>query len=419
MGTDHESKISVYGGIDTRKDTHHVAVIDEHGRPLGDREFGATSAGYRKVIDYLRGFGVVVAVAVEGTGSYGAELARVLRRAGMTVLEVARPDRRARRLRGKSDPLDALQAAVTALSGRGLATPKDRDGLVESMRIPLTERSSARKARGAAMNQIHALLVTAPEQIRATYRNLGNVKLVAALARSRPTRGHGPEQTLRGSLKRLAVRHQQHTSDIDGIDTRLGELAAQVNPALLQLPGVGLLVASQLLVGCGDNPERLSSEQQFAALCGTAPIPASSGKHQRHRLSRGGDRTANSAIHRIVLVWMSAGDTRTVDYIARRTAEGKSEREIIRCLKRFVAREVFKIIRNPLPVNNGTGRLHQRRRTLAIPITTVATALAVPYQRVRRLEIGQRLDPDLAATYSRWLTDREQPSSSLSLADTA
>ncbi|WP_230990420.1 IS110 family transposase [Rhodococcus oxybenzonivorans] len=168
MGTDHESKISVYGGIDTHKDTHHVAVIDEHGRPLGDRGFGATGAGYRKVIDYLRGFGVVVAVAVEGTGSYGAELARILRRAGMTVLEVARPDRRARRLHGKSDPLDAFQAAVTALSGRGLATPKDRDGLVESMRILLTERSSARKARGAAMNQIHALLVTAPEQIRAT-----------------------------------------------------------------------------------------------------------------------------------------------------------------------------------------------------------------------------------------------------------
>lgn len=129
------------------KDTHHVAVIDEHGRPLGDREFRATGTGYRKIIDYLRGFGLVVAVAVEGTGSYGAELARILRRAGMTVLEVARPDRRARRLHGKSDPLDALQAAVTALSGHGLATPKDRDGLVESMRILLTERSSARKAR--------------------------------------------------------------------------------------------------------------------------------------------------------------------------------------------------------------------------------------------------------------------------------
>ncbi|RZL84408.1 MAG: hypothetical protein EOP32_03770 [Rhodococcus sp. (in: high G+C Gram-positive bacteria)] len=174
----------------------------------------------------------------------------------------------------------AFQAAVTALSGRGLATPKVRDGLVESMQILLTERSSARKARGAAMNQTHALLVTAPEQIRATYRNIGSMKLFAALTRSRRTPGHGPEQTLRGSVKRLAVRHQQHTSDIDDIDTRLGELAAQVNPALLQLPGVGPLVASQLLVACGDNPERLSSEQQFAALCGTAPIPASSGKYQ-------------------------------------------------------------------------------------------------------------------------------------------
>ncbi|QZS52551.1 IS110 family transposase [Rhodococcus opacus] len=190
--------------------------------------FGATGAGNRKVIDYLRGFGVVVAVPVEGTGSYGAELARTLRRAGMTVLEAARPDRRARCLHGKSDPLDALQAAVTALSGRGLATPKDRDGLVESMRVLLTERSSARKARGAAMNQIHALLVTAPEQIRATYRHLGSMKLVAALARSRPTPGHGPEQTLRGSVKRLAVR--------------LGSthLAAHVNPAYCSCPASAL-----------------------------------------------------------------------------------------------------------------------------------------------------------------------------------
>ncbi|MFF0284446.1 transposase [Rhodococcus aetherivorans] len=282
----------------------------------------------------------------KGTGSYGAELARVLRRAGITVLEVARPEPRARRLHGKSDSLDARHAAATALPGRGLATPKDRDGLVESMRILLTERSSARKAQGAAMNQIHALLVTAPEQIRAAYRTLTSAKLVATLARSRPNSGHGPEQTLRRSLKRLAVRHQQHTSDIDEIDTRLGELVAQINPALLQLPGVGALVAGQLLVACGDNPERLTSEQQFAALCGTAPIPASSGKVQRHRLSRGGDRAANSAIYRIVLVRRSSGDTRTAEYLARRTAEGKSDREIVRCLKRFVAREVSKVIRN-------------------------------------------------------------------------
>ncbi|WP_241769551.1 MULTISPECIES: transposase [Rhodococcus] len=247
------------------------------------------------------------------------------------------------------------------------------------------------------MNQIHALLVTAPEQIRATYRHLGNVKLVAALARSRPTPGHGPEQTLRGSLKRLAVRHQQHTSDIDGIDTRLGELAAQVNPALLQLPGVGPLVASQLLVACGDNPERLSSEQQFAALCGTAPIPASSGKHQRHRLSRGGDRTANSAIHRIVLVRMSAGDTRTVDYIARLKAEGKSEREIIRCLKRFVAREVFKIIgesvasegrhgpTSPTSPHTGHPDRHGGNRTRgSLPARTTSGDRVTPRPRFRR-----------------------------------
>ncbi|MFD6060202.1 transposase [Rhodococcus wratislaviensis] len=337
-------------------------------RPLGDREFGATGAGCRKIVDYLREFGLVVAVAVVGTDSYGAELARVLRRAGMTVLEVARPGRRARRLHGKSDSLDALHAAVTALSGRGLATPKDRDGLVDPMRIRLTERSSARKAQGAAMNQIHALLVTAPDQIRAAYRALSSVTLVATLARSRPSLGYGPGPTLRRSLKRLAVRHQQHTSDIDEIDTRLGELFAQINPALLQLPGVGPLVAGQLLVACRDNPERLTSEQQFAALCGTAPIPASSGKVQRHRLPRGGDRTANSAIHRIVLVRRSSGDTRTAEYIARRRASPNARSSVV---SNASSRARFsRSSENPRPMNTTTGRLRQHRRTLSIPIAT-------------------------------------------------
>lgn len=222
------------------------------------------------------------------------------------------------------------------------------------------------------MNQIHALLVTAPEQIRATYRILGGVKLVAAVSRSRPTPGHGPEQTLRGSLKRLAVRHQQHTSDIDGIDTRLGELAAQVNPALFQLPGVGPLVASQLLVACGDNPpERLSSEQQFAALCGTAPIPpASSGKHQRHRLSRGvtappTPRSIASCSYGCPPVTHAPSTTlrdapRWASPSARSSAASNASSRA-----RF-----SRSSKNPLPVNNGTGRLRQRRRTLAIPITT-------------------------------------------------
>lgn len=407
MATHNDVSGEVYAGVDTHKDTHHVAVVDERGRPLGDKEFRTTDAGYHKIIDYLRGFGLVAAVGVEGTGSYGAELARVLRRAGMRVLEVARPDRRERRCRGKSDPLDALQAAVTALSGRGLATPKDRDGLVESLRILLAERSSARKAGGAAMNQIHALIVTAPDHIRARYRSLGGSNLVAALAHSRPSAGQDPEQTLRGSLRRLALRHQQLASDIDTIDTRLGELAAQINPALLQVSGVGPFVAARLLVACGDNPDRLAGEQQFASLCGVAPIPASSGKHQRHRLSRGGDRAANSALHRIVLVRMARGEDRTAAYIVRRTAEGKSQREIVRCLKRFVAREIFRVLHDPQPAATDNGRLRQRRQVLAIPIATAANDLGVPYQRLRRLEIGQRHDPDLAASYRQWLTEHE------------
>ncbi|MGY4784349.1 transposase [Rhodococcus opacus] len=187
------------------------------------------------------------------------------------------------------------------------------------------------------------------------------------------------------------MRHQQHTSDIDGIDTRLGELAAQVNPALLQLPCVGPLVASQLLIACGDNPERLSSEQQFAALCGAAPIPASSGKHQRHPLSQGGDLTASSAIHSIVLMRMSAGDSRTVDYIARRTAEGKvraRDHPLPQTLRRARG---FKLIRNPLSVSAAQADFANAAEHWPSRSPRVATALAALYQRVRRLEIGQRL----------------------------
>lgn len=401
---------TIFAGVDTHKDTHHVAIVDGLGQPIADREFLAVGSGYRKIIDFLHTHGIVDAVGVEGTGSYGAELARVLANAGMRVLEVTRANRADRRLRGKSDPLDAHQAALSVLAGRGLSTPKQRDGDVESMRVLLAERSSATKARTASINQIHGLLVSAPEAIRQDFRRYDGNKLTIALARTRPTPGTSPELIVRASAKRLALRHQALTADIVLIDHQLSQLASRQNPALMAASGVGPFVAAHLLSTAGDNPKRIATKAQFASLCGVAPIPASSGTRQRFRLSRGGDRQANAALHRIVLLRKRHKDPRTMAYIARRTAEGLSDRDIVRCLKRHVANEIFALLARPVVALPLGPKLRQRRQILGIILTEAAKQLDVPYQRLRRLEIGQRADPDLETAFSAWLDDKSQQS---------
>ena len=260
-----ESPRIIFAGVDTHKDTHYVAIVDDRGQPIADREFLAVGSGYRKIIEFLHAYGIVDAVGVEGTGSYGAELARVLANAGMRVLEVNRANRAERRLRGKSDPLDAHQAAISVLAGRGLSTPKQRDGDVESMRVLLAERSSATKARTASINQIHALLVSAPEVIRQDFRRYDGNKLTVALARTRPTPGTTPELIVRASAKRLAQRHQVLTADIALIDSQLGQLASRQNPALMAASGVGPFVAAHLLATAGDNPDRISTKPRSTA----------------------------------------------------------------------------------------------------------------------------------------------------------
>ena len=198
-------------GIDTHKHTHHVAIVDHLGRPVTDRQFDTTPTGYKEIVNYLHTAGTICAVGVEGTGSYGAGISRVLGTAGFEVLEVARPNRRNRRLRGKSDPLDAQQAALSALSGTGTALPKAGDGVVEALRMLLTERKSASKARSQTMHQIHALLVTAPDKVRDDYRALGPAALITVLSRTRPGPGADPTHTARRVLKRLAKRHAAFT----------------------------------------------------------------------------------------------------------------------------------------------------------------------------------------------------------------
>jgi transposase len=338
----------VTGGIDTHGQTHHAAVIDALGRPVADREFETTQAGYRTLTTWLGSHGAEVErVGVEGTGAYGAGLARHLRAAGVMLVEVDRPDRSTRRNRGKSDPIDAYAAARAAQSGTAAGTPKTRDGRVEAIRTLRVAKRSAVKARTQAMNQLHAVLLTGPVELREQLRALTGRHFVDACARLRPAAtgtvlAHLDDPipaAAKVTLRRLASRHQQLTAEIAGIDADLLPMITATAPTLLALQGVGIEVAAQLLATAGDNPDRLRSEAAFAHLCGVAPLPASSGRTDRHRLNRGGDRAANHALHTVVLSRMR-WDPRTRDYVQRRTTQGLSKKDIMRCLKRYIAREV-------------------------------------------------------------------------------
>ncbi|WP_282793133.1 IS110 family transposase [Streptomyces sp. CC224B] len=331
----------VIGGIDTHTDFHQLAVIDTVGRQLDTKAFPTTPDGYRHLLRWMRTHGEVLVVGMESTGHYGAELACFLYTHGVQVVEVDRPDKRTRRVYGKTDPLDAYSAAAAVLSGHAKGTPKSHNGIVESIRVLRTARISAIKARTQAINQIHALIIPAPSEIRENVRGLTTHKLITALARTRPTGDPAdPVHATRTTLRRLARRYLALNEEIKETEAEIKPLVTRAAPTLVAQPGIGPETAGQLLISAGDNPQRLRTEASFARLCGVAPIPASSGRTDRHPLHRGGDRQANKALHAIVMVRMKY-DARTQDYVTRRIAEGLSKRDIIRCLKRFVAREVY------------------------------------------------------------------------------
>jgi transposase len=320
---------------------------------------------------------------------------------------VNRPNRAERRLRGKSDPLDAYQAAESVLADRGTSTPKTRDGYVEALRVLRTARTSAIKARTALLNQVSSVLTAATDEVRAKYRGMTSGARIKAMAASRPS-GNPADPTVATllTLKRLGARHRFLSDEIAETDTELDRIVTSHAPAILEVQGIGTIVASQLLVTFGDNPERMTSEAAFAALAGVAPIPASSGKTNRHRLSRGGDRQANASLHRIVLVRM-AQDQRTRDYVAKRTEDGLSKKEIIRCLKRYLAREIFRAMKNPRPAPL-TNDLRPLRLSLGLTQVMVATALGTWPTAISRIERGTSRDRDTMGRYRAWLEDQTQ-----------
>jgi len=334
-------------GADTHEDVHVGSVIDTLGRVKGTTSVPTTAAGYVELEVWARRFGTVIAAGVEGTGSYGAGLARHLAAVGIPVIEVNRPNRQHRRRRGKSDPTDAEAAARAVLAGEATAAPKTRVGVVESIRVLQLARASAIKARTQVANQIRDLVLTAPEGLRHQLRELNTRQRVERAARFRPALGADPNAATRRALRHLARRWQTLSIEIDELTRDLDRLVRHAAPSLLAQRGVGTDVAAKLLIAAGDNAHRLRNDAAFAALCGASPVEASSGKIRRHRLNRGGDRQANNALWTVAMVRLSC-DPRTRDYAERRTKEGRSRREIIRCLKRYIARELFPLVLNDL-----------------------------------------------------------------------
>ncbi len=393
----------VTGGVDTHADVHVAAVLDSAtGRRLGVESFPADIAGYEALHRWFESFGVVDVVGVESTGAWGAGLARHLAAGEVTVIEVDRPDRKARRLDGKSDPVDAEAAARAVLSGRATGTPKSGDGPAEAVRALEIVCHGSIQDRTRAINQFKALLVTAPADLREQLSAKPFRRQLELARRFRNDYDDPVESHLRFSLKQLARKIGFLNDTIDEFETRMNKLIGQTAPALAGTFGVGPHVAAQLLATAGDNPDRLKSEAAFAKLCGACPIPASSGKTQRHRLNRGGDRRANRALYTIVLVRMRY-DPRTRAYVQRRTAQGKSRPEIMRCLKRFIAREIYHIITNP-PHDLPTGaELRHRRLQADITLTALACTLDIAPTRLSRLERGLDYNNDLTYRANHWL----------------
>jgi transposase len=388
----------VFGGVDSHADTLHVAVISDNGGHLADAEFTTTAAGYAAALAFLNAHGHVIAIGVEGTSSYGAGFTRAAISHGQHVVEVNRPDRAERRRIGKSDPIDAYAAARAALSGRASSAPKD--DTVAGIRALHNAARSAVKARTATLNQIGSILITAPETVRAKYGRLKGTDRTDALAQLRPA-GDAVHTAVLTALKSLARRVKELTAEHQALVKALDSVVSVHNPGLRAAHGVGPDTAAQLLVTAGGNPERMRTEASFAALCGAAPVPASSGRTNRHRLSRGGDRAANAALYRIALVRMSS-DTRTREYVTRQTTAGRTKKEIIRLLKRAIAREMFRCLTTTVTVPS-IADLRPLRQAKNITLTTAAQHLGAWPATISTLERGIRRDDNLAHAYRNWL----------------
>lgn len=403
-----EQPTTIIAGVDTHTGIHTLALLDMNGRVLSTNTCGADPDGYGHLIAMLGDPARCAGIGVEGTNSFGAALARRLQAAGFPVYEVLRPKRGVRRKDGKSDPIDAIAAARSVLAGDGTSLPKSSDGWVEALRHLNAERSQPVTAMTTPANSTGGLPAAAPEPIREKYRGLRTETRMNRLASCRPSGGlvaHSVLTALKGAAKAWRALKEQ----ADPLEERMRSILDTNARPLLDIYRAGTITAATIAIVAGDNPERIRDEAAFAKLCGACPIPASSGKTNRHRLNRGGNRQDNMALHRIAIVRLGYHQP-TRDYVAKKTREGKSKLEIIRCLKRHIAREAYKAL---IAIRNGgagrqtpqeRGALLRRLRTShGITQQQIGEALAVPSSRISEIERGTRDLPELEQRATQWI----------------
>ena len=398
----------VYAGVDTHKDTHVGAVIDRLGRLLDTRSFSTSNAGYEDLRNWMNALGPVAAIGVEGTGSYGAGLMRYLRNHGEVVKEVNRPNRQMRRRHGKNDAVDAEAAARAVLAEEAAGEPKSQDGIIETIRLYRLLLVTFRKERTALVNTLRNVLITGPDDLRQRLEPLAAGALLDHCARLRPQgEVDDPSHAARATLRALGRQIAGLDVQLKDVRHTLTDLATTANPELMAAQGVDVDSASILLVAVGDNQERFHTESSFAAFCGVSPIEASSGENCRHRLNRGGNRQANNALWRIAMIRLQT-DPRTKEYAARRKAQGKTPRDIIRCLKRFIAREIYRILTDPQPIPP-IDDLRPKRLAQGLTMQVVADHFGLALTTISRTERGIKVNHDFARNYRDWLACQHVP----------
>ena len=401
--TDEQRRGKVVAGVDTHSATHWLCVLSEYGGVKLSMEFTADAEGYDQLASAIGGPAGCLAVGVEGTASYGAGLTRRLRELGFTVYEVLRPKREKRR-RGedKNDAADAERAARDVMAGRGLSIPKSQDGWVEQVRFLMNARDCLVKSCTQLVNTAKSLLKTAPEPLRREYEGMAAEKLMPALAE---IAGEGVEPALASIGRAWVASHDEEGP----LEDEMNALISANSPSLLAIYGCSTLCAAKIAVAAGGNPDRIGSEAKLAALFGTSPVEASSAETKRHRLNRGGNRSANSALHQIA-VTRAKNDPETREYMERRcgTAAGqgrKSKKEALRCLQRYIVREVFRALMNPFDCSSLAEAESLREARLASKVSQreLASILGCSKSEISRFENGKRRCKDLARRYREWV----------------
>lgn len=373
-----------YAGIDTHKDTNMLALLDEAGRLVATKEFPTGKAGYEQLSNFIADRSVKI--GVEGACSYGKGIARHLSNLGYEVFEMSRPKRQQRR-RGKSDESDAIAAAKNLRAEEGIPI-KSMTKDVEDLHFLLVARKAAVKNSTAYSNRMDGMLVCADDAIRERFSKSNGIMRARAICSCRLE--GGMIEALKSCARALIFFQEQ----ADELEAKMLPLVLRACPALIGAKGVGTVVAATLIVTAGSNPSRMKSEAAFSMWCGTSPIPASSGKTDRHRLNRGGDRSANQAIHEIARVRM-AKDDKTRSYIERKISEGKSKKEAIRCLCRYVAREAYNLLTAPQVPLPAAEDLAKARKKAGFTQAGLAEKLGIGCARIACMESGRTVDGSL------------------------